>query len=486
MTSTHNASVRLLDAGESNARAAPLDSVSEHDESLLQQAELAAILSVQQPKRLYAVKQSHKLQQPALFFAWSDCEPFVEEDDDDNNLEEDDDGGVEYASFDTLAKAIRYLFTTSSPAEDNSKQPDATDTHRDQEPTTSKRGWHQSPRQKTTRRNPKDSATIQAAAKGDAARPSGEFDAAQVELSKETKKASNGSNPTPSSLHASVGLTRGRKRKPAVDPDAFVHASDADPAIRHAIKSKLLGHGATPRPDRRCKLGVRSGKPSAKHQAKWEAKVHDLLLFQKQHGHMNVPCKYPPNRPLAKWVSHQRTHHRYVRQGKPSNLTPERIRQLTDLGFAWKVSNVEPVGWEERIGQLQVYKDKHGHCNVPQYCKEEGIHPTLGSWVTEVRRHRKKNTGHDILLPHRIEELNNMGFQWQLRKRNPKEEPPPMLLPLPVPTEDARDGNKEQPDHSLTQQGRSPDADVAGNDGGVGHGVEHNDNEPHDERYGTM
>lgn len=39
----------------------------------------------------------------------------------------------------------------------------------------------------------------------------------------------------------------------------------------------------------------------------WDLRVKELVQYQDEHGDCIVPCNYPQNMKLAKWVSNQRT-----------------------------------------------------------------------------------------------------------------------------------------------------------------------------------
>lgn len=67
--------------------------------------------------------------------------------------------------------------------------------------------------------------------------------------------------------------------------------------------------------------------------------------------------------------------------------------------------------WEFRFDQLREFKAVHGHCNVPY---RYSIDPTLGRWVQNQREFRKKRT----LRKDRVERLEELGFQWIMRKGN--------------------------------------------------------------------
>ena len=59
-------------------------------------------------------------------------------------------------------------------------------------------------------------------------------------------------------------------------------------------------------------------------------------------------------------------------------LTQENIRQLEDAGFKWSVSTFTRRTFGERYAEMMKYKEKFGHCNVPQ--TESGEYKSLGKW----------------------------------------------------------------------------------------------------------
>jgi superfamily II DNA or RNA helicase len=62
------------------------------------------------------------------------------------------------------------------------------------------------------------------------------------------------------------------------------------------------------------------------------------------------------------------------------------------------------AAWDRRFGELQAFKTKHGHCNVPQR------HPykMLGHWVSSQRTRRRAGR----LAPDRVARLNAISFVW--------------------------------------------------------------------------
>ena len=128
--------------------------------------------------------------------------------------------------------------------------------------------------------------------------------------------------------------------------------------------------------------------------ASWKFWYGLLAVFQEREGHCSVPARYKEGGyPLGSWVGTQRS--------IKDTLTPERIERLEALGFVWDPFKER---WEEGFDKLQAFKEREGHCSVPDKHKE-GEYP-LGTWVS---RQRVKK---DKLTPERIERLDALGFVW--------------------------------------------------------------------------
>ena len=129
----------------------------------------------------------------------------------------------------------------------------------------------------------------------------------------------------------------------------------------------------------------------------WEEGFDKLQAFKEREGHCRVPRGHKEGGfNLGVWVGKQRS--------KKDKLTPERIERLDALGFVWDSIKEQ---WEEGFDKLQAFKEREGHCSVPQGHKE-GEYP-LGTWVS---RQRVKK---DKLTPERIERLEALGFVWDGR-----------------------------------------------------------------------
>ena len=129
-------------------------------------------------------------------------------------------------------------------------------------------------------------------------------------------------------------------------------------------------------------------------ESAWEGMVVELEAFRKKHGHCNV---FRSDRSkLGKWVSLQR-----VRK-KVGKLRADQIERLSALGFVWDPLN---TAWEEHFAALNRFRERHGHCRVPQNPKTHG---GLAYWVSNQRQAAKEGT----LSADQIERLNSIGFVW--------------------------------------------------------------------------
>ena len=139
----------------------------------------------------------------------------------------------------------------------------------------------------------------------------------------------------------------------------------------------------------------------------WEDRLAEVAAFKAQHGHCDIPLKYPENPRLGRFVNNMRTHRN---SGK---LAADRIAKLDALGFVWSSSRRSDVGedgiseaWRARFEELRTYKSSHGDCNVPVRWPEN---PQLGAWVSMQRELKKQGS----LQPKRVKLLEELGFAWR-------------------------------------------------------------------------
>ena len=71
--------------------------------------------------------------------------------------------------------------------------------------------------------------------------------------------------------------------------------------------------------------------------AAWGERLGELQEFRKTYMHCNVPSNFSENPRLATWIKCQRRQYKLYMEGKPSNMTPQRIQHLENLGFEWEL-----------------------------------------------------------------------------------------------------------------------------------------------------
>jgi hypothetical protein len=149
---------------------------------------------------------------------------------------------------------------------------------------------------------------------------------------------------------------------------------------------------------------------------RWDAKFQLLKVYQREHGHVNVPQRPTDSslKSLAKWVRRQRE--RYKAQ-KPTHktasraITTEEIEALESIGFLWELSLGQKT-WPVRYQQLVEFRQKYKHTRVP------GSLPQLGEWVQNQRRQKERldQGKSSTLTPERIQRLYDLEFIWKPRK----------------------------------------------------------------------
>ena len=136
------------------------------------------------------------------------------------------------------------------------------------------------------------------------------------------------------------------------------------------------------------------------HRDQWERYFALLVQFQKRNGHCGVPALYEEDGvKLGIWIANQRE---IYKKGK---LDESLRRRLEKLGISW-----DPLAdqWERTFALLEQFKDREGHCNVPQSYEEDGI--SLGAWLCTQRMAMKRGKL-DESYQRRLEKL---GVSWDV------------------------------------------------------------------------
>eukprot|EP00804_Cyclotella_cryptica_P020359 CCRYP_012600-RA/>CCRYP_012600-RA protein AED:0.17 eAED:0.14 QI:0/0/0/0.5/1/1/2/0/235 len=94
------------------------------------------------------------------------------------------------------------------------------------------------------------------------------------------------------------------------------------------------------------------------------------------------------------------------------SLAQERIRVLDSMKFPWKMSHAERK--KTNIEALIAFKEKNGHCRVPQRQQN------LGRYVNNLREDYKLYSRDPSSCKHLtkdlVDQLNSLGFEWAIKK----------------------------------------------------------------------
>ncbi|OEU14899.1 HA-domain-containing protein [Fragilariopsis cylindrus CCMP1102] len=115
-------------------------------------------------------------------------------------------------------------------------------------------------------------------------------------------------------------------------------------------------------------------------ESEWDENIKLLMEYKDREGHCQIPYSHKEDGvTLGSWLSSQR------KDKKRGTLDTVKENQLEELGIVWDSFDGE---WDENIKLLMEYKDKEGHCNVPQDHKEDG--KNLGEWLSSQRKDKTR------------------------------------------------------------------------------------------------
>lgn len=136
----------------------------------------------------------------------------------------------------------------------------------------------------------------------------------------------------------------------------------------------------------------------------WNERYQELQVFKVNVGHFLVPSNYSKKQ-LRPWITTQRTHYRFLQEGKSSQMTPERIVLLEKIGFPWKTRE----DWETRYEEFIQFINETGTLVVPMNCPR---FPKLYRWVNCQKMEYQKylDNAPSRLKPEQIRSLNDLGF----------------------------------------------------------------------------
>ena len=145
------------------------------------------------------------------------------------------------------------------------------------------------------------------------------------------------------------------------------------------------------------------GGPTNVKRRTWDENYALLVKYHEQYGHANVPGLFHEDLRLGRWLKTQRK--------RRAKLSADRINKLNALGVNWGdvCGDKYEQRWQTMFQVLIEYKATHGDCNVPTRWKQD---QKLANWVS----YQRKDNTRDKLAPHRIQQLESIGFVWRLKE----------------------------------------------------------------------
>ena len=204
--------------------------------------------------------------------------------------------------------------------------------------------------------------------------------------------------------------------------------------------------------------------------------VRLLKEYRTEHGDANVPMKHS-HIGLANFVQKWRREYRLFSEGKPCNMTQERLQILEEAGFSWRDpsrgrprKDTRKESWDDFIAQLQEFKAKYGHFMVNRQNKllEKGDRlyrlDEFCGWVR--KQYVLFKAGQPSQLTNeKVNQLKELGFwlergeaQRYTKAFSPKKGAVAQLGQLHVPKVDGGAGGA--PWHTDESEGKSEEAEL--------------------------
>ncbi len=139
------------------------------------------------------------------------------------------------------------------------------------------------------------------------------------------------------------------------------------------------------------------------YEKRWNGMFEKLKAFQAEHHHVMVPSSHP-DKALAGWVVRQRKN--------KDHLSDQQRSRLIALGFIFDMQQQRSLEWEYMFQQLVLFKQRHGHCNVPSSHSNK----RLANWV------RAQRMMQDKLTTKHERKLQSIGFEFPTTKQSQRDQ----------------------------------------------------------------
>lgn len=165
--------------------------------------------------------------------------------------------------------------------------------------------------------------------------------------------------------------------------------------IQTQKKLKIENRLSKEREEKLVRLGfVWNGGAEALKLKTWETMYKKFKALKEKHG-VKYHVKLKENQDLDEWVK--------LQLHSKNKLSSFKREKLDAINFLWNRSgHYLNERWEAKYEQLVSFKDKYGHCDVPQRYPEN---QSLASWVNG-QRIKKLSSGKRNML-------NALGFSWK-------------------------------------------------------------------------
>jgi hypothetical protein len=142
-------------------------------------------------------------------------------------------------------------------------------------------------------------------------------------------------------------------------------------------------------------------------QKTFDDRMEDLKRYKETHGHINVFIS--KEKTLYQFCANARHARKNPGKSKIKQLTDERILAFDAIGLNWMLGEYITRSFDERIEDLEEYKQTHGHLNVKRH-KDDNLYQFIAGIRHSLKKLEKDRTRK--LTVERIVRLNALGFEW--------------------------------------------------------------------------